>query len=203
MSTILDVAKLAGVSTATVSRVINSPKAVREKTRVKVTRAMKTCNYKYNALARGFATKQSNTIGLIIPTINNPVFAESTRGVQDYADQQKIQVILGNTYYQNDQEENLVKTLREKQVDGLIITTTNPRGAALKTLLDENFPFVLLYSTVKSGPLSAVGIDNFQGGYRATEHLVKLGHQRIGMVAGNFSKSDRSLHRWHGYRQCL
>jgi LacI family transcriptional regulator, galactose operon repressor len=203
MSTILDVAKLAGVSTATVSRVINSPKTVREKTRTKVTRAMKTCNYKYNALARGFATKQSNTIGLIIPTINNPVFAESTRGVQDYADQQKIQVILGNTYYQNDQEEELVKTLREKQVDGLIITTTNPRGAALKTLLDENFPFVLLYSTVKSGPLSAVGIDNFQGGYRATEHLVKLGHKRIGMVAGIFSKSDRSLHRWHGYRQCL
>ena len=78
MSTILDVAKLAGVSTATVSRVINSPKTVREKTRTKVTRAMKTCNYKYNALARGFATKQSNTIGLIIPTINNPVFAEST-----------------------------------------------------------------------------------------------------------------------------
>jgi len=203
MSTIRDVAKLAGVSTATVSRVINSPKTVREKTREKVTQAMKTCNYKYNALARGFVTKQSNTIGLIIPTINNPVFAESTRGVQDYANHQKIQVILGNTYYQYDLEESLVETLREKQVDGLIITTTNPRGAILKNLLDEGFPFVLLYSTVKKGPLSAVGIDNYKGGYRATEHLVKLGHDRIGMVAGNFSRSDRSFHRWHGYRQCL
>ena len=203
MSTIRDVAKLAGVSTATISRVINSPKTVREKTREKVTQAMKTCNYKYNALARGFVTKQSNTIGLIIPTINNPVFAESTRGVQDYANHQKIQVILGNTYYQYDLEESLVETLREKQVDGLIITTTNPRGAILKNLLDEGFPFVLLYSTVKKGPLSAVGIDNYKGGYRATEHLVKLGHDRIGMVAGNFSRSDRSFHRWHGYRQCL
>ncbi|MBU0464972.1 MAG: LacI family transcriptional regulator [Proteobacteria bacterium] len=203
MSTIRDVAKLAGVSTATVSRVINSPKTVREQTRGKVTLAMKTCNYKYNALARGFVTKKSNTIGLIIPTINNPVFAESTRGVQDYANHQKIQVILGNTYYQYDLEESLVETLREKQVDGLIITTTNPRGAILKNLLDEGFPFVLLYSTVKKGPVSAVGIDNYQGGYRATEHLVKLGHDRIGMVAGNFSRSDRSFHRWHGYRQCL
>lgn len=203
MSTIRDVAKLAGVSTATVSRVINSPETVREKTRKKVTLAMKTCNYKYNALARGFVTKQSNTIGLIIPTINNPVFAESTRGVQDFANDKKIQVILGNTYYQYEQEEGLIETLREKQVDGLIITTTNPRGAILKTLLDEGFPFVLLYSTIKKGPVSAVGIDNYQGGYKATEHLVKLGHDRIGMVAGNFSKSDRSFHRWHGYKQCL
>ena len=203
MSTILDVAKLAGVSTATVSRVINSPEAVREETRDKVTEAMKLCNYKYNALARGFVTKQSNTIGLIIPTINNPVFAESTRGVQDYADRNNIQVLLGNTYYQYKQEEKLVETFREKQVDGLIITTTNPRGAVLKTLVDEEIPFVLLYSTIKKGPMTVVGVDNFRGGYRATEHLVKLGHRRIGMVAGRFSISDRSFHRWHGYRQCL
>ncbi|BCL62265.1 DNA-binding transcriptional regulator CytR [Desulfomarina profundi] len=203
MSTILDVAKLAGVSTATVSRVINSPEAVREETRDKVTEAMKLCKYKYNALARGFVTKQSNTIGLIIPTINNPVFAESTRGVQDYADRNNIQVLLGNTYYQYKQEEKLVETFREKQVDGLIITTTNPRGAVLKTLVDEEIPFVLLYSTVKKGPMTVVGVDNFRGGYRATEHLVKLGHRRIGMVAGRFSISDRSFHRWHGYRQCL
>ncbi|WP_457576984.1 LacI family DNA-binding transcriptional regulator [Desulfomarina sp.] len=203
MSTILDVAKLAGVSTATVSRVINSPEAVREQTRDKVTEAMKLCKYKYNALARGFVTKQSNTIGLIIPTINNPVFAESTRGVQDYADRNNIQVLLGNTYYRYEQEEKLVETFREKQVDGLVITTTNPRGAILKTLVDEEIPFVLLYSTVKKGPMTVVGVDNYRGGYRATEHLVNLGHRRIGMVAGRFSISDRSFHRWHGYRQCL
>jgi DNA-binding LacI/PurR family transcriptional regulator len=203
MSTIFDVAKLAGVSTATVSRVINSPETVRAQTREKVTRAMKTCNYKYNSLARGFATKQTNTIGLIIPTINNPVFAESTRGVQDYADQRKTQVILGNTYYQYDQEKILVETLREKQVDGLIITTTNPRGNILKTLTDDTFPFVLLYSTVKQRPFWAAGIDNYRGGYTITDHFISLGHRRIGMVAGNFSISDRSFHRWHGYRQCL
>lgn len=203
MSTIHDVAKLAGVSTATVSRVINSPDRVREATRTKVQRAMTLCNYKYNALARGFATKQSNTIGLIIPTIRNSVFAESTRGVQDCADEQGNQIILGNTYYQYEQEEKLIKTLLEKQVDGLIITTTNPKGAVLRSLEDAGVPFVLLYSTMKGGPVSAVGVDNFRGGYLATEHLVKLGHHRIGMVAGRFSISDRSLHRWHGYKQCL
>ncbi|MBM9603102.1 LacI family DNA-binding transcriptional regulator [Desulfopila inferna] len=203
MSTMIDVAKLAGVSTATVSRFINSPDTVREATQKKITRAMKTCNYKYNALARGFATKKSNTIGLIIPTISNPVFADSTQGIQDFADKRKMQVILGNSYYKYDQEEKLVKILRERQVDGLIITTTNLKGDVLKTLLDENFPFVLLFSTVKGGPISAVGVDNYRGGYLATEHLITLGHKRIGMLAGSFAITDRSYHRWHGYRQCL
>jgi len=203
MSTILDVARLAGVSTATVSRVINSPGTVREETRERVTLAMKKCNYTYNALARGFATKRSNTIGLIIPTISNPVFADSTLGVQEYAEGQNIKVILGNSYYKYSQEENLIKVLRESQVDGLIITTTNLKGEVLRSLVADNYPFVLLFSTIKSGPISAVGIDNFRGGYLATSHLVALGHTRIGMVAGNFTMTDRSFHRWHGYQKCL
>lgn len=203
MSTMRDVARLAQVSTATVSRVINSPDSVREKTREKVQRAMKMCNYKYNALARGFATKKSNTIGLIIPSINNPVFAESTLGVQEYADKKQIKVILGNSSYKVSQEESLIKALRESQVDGLIITTTNPQGEIIRTLTDEKVPFVLLFSTVKGGPVSAVGVDNYRGGYLATEHLISLGHSRIGMIAGSFSVTDRAYHRWHGYRQCL
>lgn len=203
MSTILDVARLAEVSTATVSRVINGSSSVRVETREKVLSAMKKCNYKYNALARGFVTKKSHSIGLIIPTINNPVFADSTLGVQEYADKNNFKVILGNSNYNYDQESKLVKVLRESQVDGLIITTTNLKGEALKSLSDEQFPFVLLYSTLKGGAFSAVGIDNYKGGYLATEHLISLGHRRIGMVAGNFTMTDRSFHRWHGYKRCL
>lgn len=203
MATIIDVAKLAGVSTATVSRVINSPGTVSESTREKVHQAMVSCNYTYNALARGFVTKKSNTIGLIIPNINNPVFAESTRGVQDYADNHNVQVILGNTYYQQHKEEDLIRILREKQVDGLIITSTDLKGPTIRSLVNEKFPFVLLYSTIRTGPMFNVGVDNYRGGYLATEHLVQLGHRRIGMVAGKFTISDRSYHRWHGYRQCL
>ncbi|WP_319777072.1 LacI family DNA-binding transcriptional regulator [Maridesulfovibrio sp.] len=203
MSTIHDVARLAQVSTATVSRVINSPENVRKETREKVLRAMKMCNYKYNALARGFATKKSNTIGLILPSINNPVFAESTLGVQEFAEKQQIKVILGNTSYKASQEKSLIKALRESQVDGLIITTTDPKGDIIKSLVTEKIPFVLLFSTIKGGEISAVGVDNYRGGYVATEHLISLGHRRIGMIAGTFSVTDRSYHRWHGYRQCL
>ena len=203
MSTIRDVARLAEVSTATVSRVINSPEKVSSDTRERVYRAMDVCRYKYNALARGFATKRSHTFGLIIPTITNPIFAESTRGVQDVANEHGYQVILGNSDYQYHKEAKLVDVLRERQVEGLIITTTDLKGEILRDLLEDRFPFVLLYSTVRKGPISAVGVDNFFGGYRATEHLIENNHRRIGMLAGGFNFSDRSFHRWHGYKKCL
>lgn len=203
MSTIRDVARIAGVSTATVSRVINSPEVVNLETRDRVSRAMKACRYKYNALARGFVTKQSHTLGLIVPSITNSIFAESTRGVQDFANQKGYQVIIGNSDYQYEKEVRLCEVLRERQVEGLIITTTSLKGKILKTLMDDGFPFVLIYSTIRKGPFSAVGVDNFLGGYRATEHLIKLGHRRVAMLAGGFSFSDKSLNRWHGYKKCL
>lgn len=203
MSTIKDVAKLAEVSTATVSRVINSPERVNPKTQESVYRAMEICRYKYNALARGFATKRSHTIGLIVPTITNPVFSESVRGVQDFASEKGYHVILGNSDYQYEQESMLIDVFLERQVDGLIITSTDLKGNALKNLLNDEFPFVLLYSSVKSGPMSCIGIDNFSGGYLAVKHLVDLNHRRIGMLAGKFHFSDRSFHRWNGYKKCL
>jgi len=203
MSTIIDVAKVAGVSTATVSRVINSPQTVRKQTRDRVCNAMKQCRYKYNALARGFVTKRSQTIGLIVPTITNPIFAESTRGVQDYANKHDYHVILGNTDYRKEKEAKLIQVFREMQVDGMLITTTDLKSQTLKELQEEGFPFVILYSTVRKGPLSCVGVDNFLGGYKATDHLIKLKHKRIAMLAGAFSFSDKSFHRWHGYKKCL
>ncbi len=203
MSTIRDVARVAGVSTATVSRAINSPEKVGLKTRGNVFRAMKVCSYKYNALARGFATNRSNTLGVILPTITNPIFAESTRGIHDFANDRGYQVILGNSDYKYEKEVKMVEVLRERRVEGLIITTTNIKGKILKSLLDDDFPFVLLYSTLRRGNMYTVGVDNFLGGYRATEHLIHQHHHRIAMLAGGFSFSDRSFHRWHGYKRCL
>ncbi|MFO7710098.1 MAG: LacI family DNA-binding transcriptional regulator [Desulfobacterales bacterium] len=203
MSTIHDVARIAGVSTATVSRAINSPEIVSPKTRDRVARAMKACRYHYNALARGFVTKQSGTLGLIVPSITNPIFAESIRGVQDFAHSQGYQVLLGNSDYEYPKEDRLCEVLKERQVEGLIITTTNLKGKVLRELLDDRFPFILLYSTIRRGPISSVGVDNFLGGYTATKHLIQNGHRRIAMLAGGFSFSDKSLHRWRGYKKCL
>jgi len=149
------------------------------------------------------AIKRSHTVGLIVPTITNPIFSESTRGVQDFANEKGYHVILGNSDYEYEKESTLIDVFRERQVDGLIITTTDLKGSALKNLLDDEFPFVLLYSSVKQGPMSCVGVDNFRGGYLATRHLVDLNHRRIGMLAGEFNFSDRSFNRWCGYKKCL
>ncbi|MBN2791923.1 MAG: LacI family DNA-binding transcriptional regulator [Desulfuromonadales bacterium] len=203
MSTIKDVARLAMVSTATVSRVINTPEAVRSQTCDKVRGAMEMCGYKYNALARSFATNQSRTLGVIIPSITNPIFAESTRGIQDTAEQHGYHVVLGNTDYNGSKELRLVEVFRELQVNGLLITTASLKHDWLQQLARDNFPFLLLHSTVRNGPLSCVGVDNYKGGYMATRHLIESGHRRIGMVAGTFSASDKSFHRWHGFRKCL
>ena len=89
------------------------------------------------------------------------------------------------------------------RVDGMLVTTANPRHEWLHRLLQEKMPLVVLHSTIRSGPVSCVGVDNFQGGYMATHHLIRSGHRRIGMVAGRFSTSDKSHHRWYGYRKCL
>jgi DNA-binding LacI/PurR family transcriptional regulator len=203
LSTIVDVARLAGVSTATVSRVINSPDQVKAETREIVLQAMETCRYQYNALARGFVTKKSKIIGLVVPSITNAIFAESTTGVQDITAEHGYQVILGNSDYEPEKEQRLIKAFREMQVEGLIITTTNPANRDLKSLSDEGFPFVLLYSTLRRGPISCIGVDNVFGGSMAVSHLIDLGHRRIGMLAGSFSISDKSKHRWLGYRNVL
>ncbi len=89
------------------------------------------------------------------------------------------------------------------QVEGLIITTTALKSKVLQKMTGEGFPFILNYSTVRSGPLSCVGVDNFAGGYKAGSHLLANQHRRIAMLAGSFYFSDKSYHRWYGYRKCL
>jgi len=203
LATIFDVARRADVSVATVSRVINHPGKVTEKTRQKVNTAMEACGYVYNALAMGLSTKRSRTIGIVIPNIINPIFSESTRGIQDYASEKGYHVILVNTDYLYEKEKRLVNLLREKQVEGLVLTTNKPGGEVVHGLIKDEFPFVLIYSHPKHPGVAFVGVDNIQGGFRATELLISLKHRRIGMIALDFSLSDRSYQRWLGYRRSL
>ncbi len=188
---------------ATVSRCINTPDLVQPETREKVAQAMEALSYRYNSLARSFVTQRSKTLGVIVPTITNPVFAESLRGIQDYATPLGYHVIIGNTDYNGDKEEHLLRNLRERQVEGIVLTSSDLSNKALEEIRKEQFPCVLLYSRITSGPLSAVGVDNIVGGRMATSFLLQQGHTRIAMLAGDFALSDRSLHRFQGYRDVL
>ncbi len=203
-STIKDVARLAKVSIATVSRVINEPNKVKESTYNSVREAMLKCNYTYNMLARGFITKESLTIGLIIPSITNPIFAESTIGIEDYLRAHRYSVILGNSEYNFEIEKNLVDTFRERRVDGIILTTSNVRdNEFFEKLKNSKIKVVFIYNTFFRKDFSFVTIDNFKSSYEIVEYLIKLGHKKIGMISIPFEISDRSHARWKGYKKCL
>lgn len=208
--TFKDVARVAGVSLATVSRCVNTPELVSEETRERVEQAMENLHYRYNSLARSFATRTSRTLGVVLPSITNPVFAESTRGIQDAVAERDYQIFLANTDYDRDKEFPLIRNMRQHQIDGLILTSSGlasksgqPEGRGVQELLQDRFPCVLLYSTIRQGPLSSVGVDNVMGGEMAARYLWEQGHRHIAMLAGSFAMSDRSRDRYDGFKNFL
>jgi len=200
--TIRDVARIAGVSVASVSRYLNAPERVSEQTRDKVRAAMEKCGYRLNYNAKILSTKRTHCLGLVIPTITNPVFAESSRGVQDEAAARGFQILIANADYDPDKERKLVLHLLERQVEALVLTLSDP-GVFARELAEMDTPSAFVFSTPSGNPVSCVGIDNERGGFDATAHLLELGHRRVAMFAGNFFRSDRSRERHAGYLRCL
>jgi len=202
-TTIRDVAKEAKVSIATVSRVLNQSPSVKEETRQRVLRIMEECGYIYNAIAGSLSTKKSVTIGIIVPTITNPIFAQSTKGIQDFANLSGYSIILGNSDYLCETEERLIEVFKEKRVEGIILTCSNIYHKYVQRLKHSNLPFVLLYNTLFDKELNFVTIDNYRAAYEIVKYLINLGHQRIGMIAGNINMSDRSFVRSEAFKACL
>lgn len=202
-ATIRDVAQQAGVSVATVSRVLNHPSAVHEETRKRVLKAIRASGYTCNAVARSLSTRKTLTIGVIVPAITNPIFALSTRGLQEVSTAHGYSILLGNSDYSDRTEERLIEVFKEKRVEGIIFTCSNLRHPYLKRLKESRFPFVLLYNTPFDPAINFVSIDNYRAAYEITQYLIGLGHRRIGVISGFFKLSDRSLSRWKGFQACL
>jgi DNA-binding LacI/PurR family transcriptional regulator len=201
--TIVRVAELAEVSTATVSRVINGSAKVLPETRDRVLAAMRQLNYTYNALAGGLSRQRTMTLGLVVPTISNPIFAESTRGVQETARAAQYAILMGNSEYRADYEADLVNIFQQHRVDGMVVTSSHPESPALITIHQSGTPIVLTYSYRPRSALPSVGVDNQAAAAEAVGYLIRLGHRRIAMLAGTFSESDRSHARYSGYRAAL
>ena len=198
-----DIAREAGVSSATVSRVLNAPSLVRPPTRRRVLKAIQETQYVYNALAGGLSARRTSTIGVIIPTITNPIFAMVTKGIQDYSRQQGYSTLVGNTDYDEGNEAELVRLMQQKRADGVILNGPWSAAPIVPLMKKTRLPFVITWQTVPDREVNFVAFDNFQGAYRVVEYLIGLGHRRIGMIAGRFSVSERARMRWKGYRKCL
>jgi len=195
-----DVARLAGVSTATVSRVVGGYGHVKESTRKKVEEAAAALGYRPNAIARSMVRRTTQTIGLIISDISNPFFPEVVRGVEDVAHSRGYSVILCNSDEDAEKEKRYSEILLAKQVDGLIVATTTADPRHLSPLALRGVPVVLLDRDVREGSFDVVKVDNADAASRAVEHLFALGHRRVGIISGPTS-IQTARERLEGYRR--
>lgn len=187
--TIDDIAKKAGVSLATVSRVINHFPSVSEKSKEKVESAIKELNYIPSAYARGLSRNRSDIIGVIVPEISNPFFSELINGVSDIADHQGLNVLLFNTDENVDKEARAMRILQEYRIRGLIITPAAGSNEYDKKYVEMfesmDIPIVLVDRNIKNGNFDGVYFDDKAALYRITSLLIENGHKDIALLAGN------------------
>jgi LacI family transcriptional regulator len=202
MVTIREVAKAAGVSSTTVSHVINGTRFVSEGVRARVLGAMSALGYQHNVLARSLRRGETHTLGLILPDSANPFFAKVGRSIEAAAFDLAYSVVLCNSEGNLDREQHYTEVLTGKQVDGIIFVAAGDHTKSLSVLLGRGVPFVVIDRDLPDAKVDAVLADNRQGGYLATRHLLGLGHRRIACISGP-SNVTPSAERVTGYRQAL
>lgn len=194
MHTIKDVAKEAGVSVATVSRVLNNKGYVNEETRKRVSEVISKLNYKPNAVARSLFKKQSKTIALIVPDIKNPFFPEIARAIEDVMNDKDYTLILCNSDENEEKEKKYLDMMKQKYVDGIIIVTST---LAPKHIEENGIPIIALDRPIGNN-IPSVTVNNYDGARQAVRHLKTIGCQRIAHVRGpkNVMNADE---RYKGY----
>lgn len=202
MITIKKIAELAGVSSATVSKVINGKdEHISDATRQNVLKIVEREGYIPNGIAKSLRVRNTKTIGLIIPDVMNPFFAELARGVGDAAEKRGYTVILCNTDNEGIKEDKTIKILQEKMVDGIIIAATE--NSAGKSLERCNIPLVLLDRHIELDmKVGSITVDNEKGGYIATEYLIGKGCNNISYISSKTSTKP-SAERLEGYKRAL
>ena len=182
-ATIADVARLAGVSTATAGRVLGRYGYTKEETREQVMQAALKLGYRTNALARSLITGKTRTIGVVAGDIQNPFYASILRGIADVVESRDFGLLIVNSDENLDKEIRAVNLLLEKQVDGLIVSPCDTRNAHhLRDLQAAGLPLVLLDRSVAGLEVDRVGVDNIAAAERAVSALIAAGHTRIGLV---------------------
>ncbi len=196
-----EVAERAGVSVAVVSYVVNDgPRPVAPETRSRVERAIEELGYYPNELARSLSRKQTAIIGLIIPSLVNPVYAEIADSLTHYCAAQGYRVILGSSGRDHQNEVEFAKSLRAKQVDGVVMIPSESPDEILEPLQQARIPTVVLEHALPN--TYCIAIDDLHGGQLATQHLVSLGHRRIGMIRRKPTSALSHL-RYMGFRDTL
>ncbi len=200
--TIYDVAREAGVSMATVSRVVNGNQNVKETTRRKVLDVIERLDYRPNAVARGLASKKTTTVGVVIPDIANSYFASLARGIDDIATMYKYNIVIANSDGDDGKEINVVNTLLAKQVDGLVFLAHNLSDKIRAEFSRTRTPIVLAGAVDPEDQIPSVNIDYTVATKEVTLELAK-NNQKIALVAGPMVNAINGKERLSGYQAAL
>jgi len=204
-STIYDVAKIAGVSPSTVSRVMNSPEIVAEDTRQNVANAVKELSYIPNMMAANMPRRRTNYIGLIIPDITNIFFSNLVRGVQDVCEKHGYSVLVVNSDDSQEKEGRYLKLLYSRRVDGVILTVAGYREEEFseeELFLLKKMNIVLIDREINGMMTPIVKVNNFAGAYSAVKYLLTMGHRKIMYLAG-IKGTKTNQEREKGYLSAL
>ncbi|WP_104398714.1 substrate-binding domain-containing protein [Vibrio penaeicida] len=204
MATMKDIAKLAGVSTSTVSHVINKSRYVSEEISLRVNNAAKELNYYApSALARSLKINRTQTIGMLVTTSTNPFFGEVVKGVERSCYQKGYNLILCNTEGDNERMKASIDTLLQRRVDGLLLMCSTLEGEKIDVF--ERYPDIPVV-VMDWGPMlfasDKIQDNSLRGGYMAAKHLIESGHQNIGCITGPLAKHQAQM-RYEGYKRAM
>lgn len=199
--TIKDIAKRLNVSVATISNALNDKPGVGTDVKKKIIKLAKEMGYQPNFSAKSLVSRNSFAIGLIVSSIADSFYPELALGVQDKATEHGYTMLLFNTNHSMENEIKCIEMLKSRGVDGIVLSTVLQNDPCIELLDETDIPYVLVNRVIinpkKAGKIDSVSIDNYDGSYKAAEHLCKLGHQKIAMIKGNM-KSSTAIFRTEG-----
>ncbi len=203
VATITDVARLAGASISTVSRVINKKGGVSKELEARILDAIEKLSFRPNTVAQALKAKSTKSLGLIIPSIENPVFPPLVKAIEDTANSYGFSTILCNSDGMLEEEARYLELLANKQVDGILLNAIGDYHEKFETVRKTGLPLVILGRSIPGFPATCVTIDNHLGAYQATQHLIQTGMRRIAFLFGYLEASSAINDRFTGYRQAL
>ncbi len=201
--TLEDVAELAGVSTATVSRCLNTPDRVVKETRARVMTAIRELGYFPNFGARALMAKRTNTIGAIIPTMDNAVFARGIQAFQEALREKGVTLFIASSSYQEDLEAEQIRTLTARGADGLLLIGHHRSEEMYRFLANRSVPALSAWVFDAAQPRLSIGFDNRKAMKSLAEAVISKGHRSIGVISAEQKSNDRASERVSGIRDAM
>jgi len=202
-TSIKDVAREAGVSIATVSRVLNDIDVVNEDTKKKVLDAIKKLGYRPNIVARSLKTQRTKTIGILIPDISSQFYPEIVRGAEDVSNIYDYNIILGNSDFDVEKEKEYLRVLKEKMVDGVIYMSSSLQDEILDLINELDLKTILVETKDKEGKLPSVTIDNIDAAYEGTKYLLNKGLKNIAFIGVKKDEMNAWSDRYVGFEKAM